>query len=213
MAKVLACPSCGHKHSLDQMMVVNDFSCKECGKTLVVPEAAKEFMANNLAEELEENKEIVVVAHSSLSHESPAIKTPIADIENASIQVVGKSGTLISDTSTDEDPEERKSEEAKSQNIAARGLSSFQHPISSMGKTISWLVAIPAGFIIVVIVPRLLGFGFHASDFVGVITMPGLSRFKIVFTLIFLWSIATVLCIPVVQGLWRRVFRRKSAIA
>lgn len=40
MAKVLACPSCGHKHSLDLLVGLDSFLCKNCDRKLAVPTQA-----------------------------------------------------------------------------------------------------------------------------------------------------------------------------
>lgn len=70
-------------------------------------------------------------------------------------------------------------------------------PASRTVRILSWLLAFPTAFFIVVILPRLFGMGFHASDFVDVITMQGIGRYKIVVVLIFLWSITTVIFVSI----------------
>ncbi len=81
------------------------------------------------------------------------------------------------------------------------------HSIKSVpifGSLIEWIIAIPAGFFIVVIIPRLFGFGFHASDFVDVITTQGLGRYTIVIQLVLFWSIATVVCVSALNIVLRK---------
>ena len=72
--------------------------------------------------------------------------------------------------------------------------------------------ALPFGFFLVVLLPRIFKRGFHASDFVGVITKQGIGRYGIVITLILIWSLATVLSIFLYNSLLRRFFlARKTA--
>ena len=45
MAPVLLCPECGTKHPLDNVADVSAFPCSGCGRTLKVPEQARELSA------------------------------------------------------------------------------------------------------------------------------------------------------------------------
>lgn len=224
MAKVLACPSCGHKHSLEDIDSSDEFDCQECAKTLSVPENAKQYMKNDviakrIEEELVEEPEIskhedqqaiVVVARSSLEGR-PVDQSEPETLSEEGMQVVGKSGSLKESQPISSQP--TSSAKSTLPTKSSERTPSLKHPISLMGKVITWLIAVPAGFIAVVIAPRILGFGFHASDFVGVITTQGFGRFKIVFLLILLWSIATCLALPVLQIIWQRLFRSRRAVS
>lgn len=92
-----------------------------------------------------------------------------------------------------------------------KGIADLQKiHIPILGQSLSWLLAVPAGFFIVVLLPRFFGYGFHASDFVGVITHQGIGRYKIVVALIFLWSATTAICVSLFNSIIRKLFLAKK---
>ena len=217
MAKVLACPSCGYKHPLDQLAGLETFACEQCGKKLavpleatvlvpsrgVVPQSVPDIVSSSnsqtkldLSIDVNESDDVIVVARSSLST-SPTIAQfdPTAQ-EKLKQKISNKNDNLpdspVLPTQSTSSPE--------------RKLPHFHLPFIS--HVLVWLISIPAGFVLVVLVPRFLGFGFHASDFVDVITTQSLGRYEIVITLIVLWSFATVICVSFSNGLIRKILKR-----
>jgi hypothetical protein len=200
VAKVLACPACGNKHPLDLLVGLDSFQCRNCGKKLAVPSEVNkvpEVEASKSVSFDQESKdeELRVVARSSLS--------PLPVVAPANKEQVRDSKPKV--------------EQSKPSIIQSKSKTPTSNAfrLGAFSKILSWLIALPLAFFIVVIFPRLFGRGFHASDFVGVITNPGLGRYSIVVTLIFLWSIVTVALIPVVNFAISRflslsIFKKKS---
>lgn len=232
MAKVLACPACEHKHPLDLLVGLESFVCKNCGRKLAVPPEA-----NSPAQKVQKTREeppeevpikeelpieqvsvkdvassqndVVVLAHASLGLEEQKEKVvePVARA-NASAGA---------NADRSEDRKVAKSNQGQSilgSKKPSRGffaslmdLSTLEIPL--FARIAAWLFALPFGFFIVVLLPRFFKRGFHASDFVGVITNHGIGRYGIVVTLILLWSIATVFGILLFNLVFRRLFLQK----
>jgi hypothetical protein len=241
MAKVLACPNCGHKHPLELLVGLDTFVCQECGRTLAVPLEVSQLQTQQPSQteppepQLEPDPKQEPVAVSIDGSAIAPLEEPIAQSDEP-IRVVARSSLNIEapvatapavvtvqperQTVTNEPANEPVSEPAKkpvSEPAAARGGKSHTKipslPVPFLGQVLSWILALPVGFFIVVLLPRFFGFGFHASDFVDVITTSGLGRYKIVVALIVLWSIATVACVSLFNGAVRRLLRlRKIAV-
>lgn len=261
MAKVLACPSCGHKHPLDLLVGLDSFVCQQCGKKLAVPLEASGLAPNivprpakptpvatstlapaPLTQPVENvsinSREITVVARSSMNVDA-ATTAPVvtAAASTAPVSAATTSNALpgtepvapstipervgVPDASTsvrsnDGSGSESAGARTKIKNTSSNFLDKLSVPglhIPFLGRLLSWAIALPVGFIIVVIIPRIFGYGFHASSFVDVITTSGIGRYKIVVALIFLWSLATVLCVSMCNGVIRKFLRaRKVAV-
>lgn len=224
MAKVLACPACGYKHPLDLLVGLDTFMCKECGKKLAVPGEAAQFTKSKTkvtvppqpkAESSPSkslsptgaspevisprgDEEIMVVARASMVVDSPEAITPVA---HKTLDLSSEDSPLVDSAQSASAPQKSLPVQ-KPQNTTSPVHSIKSVPI--FGSLVEWLVAIPAGFLIVVILPRLFGFGFHASDFVDVITTQGIGRYSIVIELIVFWSIATVACVSLMNVVLRK---------
>lgn len=167
--------------------------------------------------DIDANEDVVVVARSSMPADvevgSDAISKVVAP------QVVAKSS--VTEAPVAEPKGEMESLAPKKNKIGDSKVASYFKDLAGLstihipfvGLIASWLVAIPAGFFIVVIMPRFFGYGFHASDFVGVITNQGISRYKIVVALIFLWSVSTVICVSLFNLLVRKLFLARKLAA
>lgn len=186
MAKVLSCPNCGHKHGLDLLVGLDFFLCKECGKKLAVPQEV-----TNLVESKKEERVLAIVASATLSE--------ISKFDNSKIEIQSAEKTHSVNNSKEDTTNNKESEKQKPKHehmhlphghIAQIGFSVFL-------KTVIWIMSIGAGFLCVVIIPRLFGFGFHAIDFVDVITQNGILKYKVVVYLVTLWSIATALFVGI----------------
>ena len=216
MAKVLACPSCGYKHPLGQLASLETFVCEQCGKKLAVPIEAEVFVPSR-AVVPETVSEIVSSSSSHAKHDQSINVTEFDDVT-----VIARSSLPTIPTISQFDP----AVHANSEQILLNKKDSSDSPVPPTQSTSSlerklphfhlpfishvlvWLISIPAGFVLVVLVPRFLGFGFHASDFVDVITTQSLGRYEIVITLIVLWSFATVICVSFSNGLIRKILKR-----
>ena len=182
MAKVLACPDCGHKHSLDLLGGLDSFVCKQCSRVLAVPAQITQQRELEPDSKDNEDQDVVVLARASLDVEKNQVNQDKDNQENLK----------------EIDPIE--------------GLKVQPIPIPFLGQLLAWVFALPFGFFLVVLLPRIFKRGFHASDFVGVITKQGIGRYGIVITLILIWSLATVLSIFLYNSLLRRFFlARKTA--
>ena len=174
--------------------------------------------------DVEEVGEIQIVARSSIpadvagefeavsSQHSPEIVAKSSSIQNEKID----NSKVIPDSN---DPSSTNTKKkaipalAKSGKVGGwiRSISNLQQiHIPLLGQSLSWLFAVPAGFFLVVLLPRFFGYGFHASDFVGVITHQGIGRYKIVVALVFLWSLSTVICVSLFNSLIRKLFLAKK---
>ena len=228
MAKVLACPACGNKHPLDLLIGLDSFLCTNCGKKLAVPNEAMSVIKETVPpipkvidskpavaleaperDEVFECEDVVVLAHSTITTTAPRNSKKAAPIEKTSGQAPKPENVNESNAQVKEEVQSNELP-AKSTGLpgAIKDLSSI--PIPLIGRVASWLFAIPFGFFMVVLLPRFFKKGFHASDFVGVITEPGIGRYAIVVTLIFLWSLATVVGVYLFNFLLRKFFLSKK---
>lgn len=239
MAKVLACPACEHKHPLDLLVGLESFICKNCGRKLAVPPEAnvstnsldqeiqkdsellvqetpiKEELSlesDYVAERVPDEKEVVVLAHASLGLDQQKLKVIdlAADVKtnittNKNISVDEKASKSIQDQKV---LKLTKSPSGFFSSLA--DLSTIEIPF--FARIVAWLFALPFGFFVVVLLPRFFKRGFHASDFVGVITDQGIGRYGIVITLIVLWSIATVIGILLFNLAFRKLFLQKRTL-
>lgn len=193
MAKVLACPACGNKHPLELLVGLDSFQCRNCGKKLAVPIEVNEMFSPKQTADSEsvlvkssvsaDDQELKVVARSTISQLEP--------VKVASSKE--KDGVLES-----KQPEKSQTQPRTAQTKPKAKVSSSMK-LGAFSKLLSWFIALPLGFFVVVILPRLFGRGFHASDFVEVITNQGIGKYDIVVSLVFFWSIATVAFIPLIN--------------
>jgi len=227
VAKVLACPACEHKHPLDLLVGLDSFVCKNCGRKLAVPnevnEMAQDFQASRIDEEFENEIENEIApstiredAKVDLEHDGGEIvvlaRASLGITEEREKQLPPQA--LTQSSSTEGSKVQKQKESAKAPLKISGPLSEIiklsKIPIPIFGKIAAWLFALPFGFFVVVLLPRFFQRGFHASDFVGVITKQGIGRYGIVVTLIFFWSVATVLGIFAFNLLFRRFFLLKK---
>jgi hypothetical protein len=205
MAKVLSCPDCGHKHQLDLLAGLDYFMCKSCGKKLAVPVAAIEVKKEN-----DDKKVLTVVASSTLNEHNKG------DVKKKS--VVSKL-EKIDDTQKSSSSDVKNESTDGKENLSPR-VEDKQHVhlpnghIAKIGfslitKLIIWGLSIGLGFLLVVIIPRLFGFGFHAIDFVDVITQHGILKYKVVVYLVVLWSLTTAIAVGLFNSIFNK-FKRTS---
>ena len=208
MAKVLSCPDCGHKHRLDLLAGLDFFMCQNCNKKLAVPAEA-----SNL---LEDKKVLAIVATSTLSEK----QTPVAT--NNLVTPINAQ-TVNTNLPMDDEIIEASVEPAHSLEVdAVTAIPEHKHKhlhvphghIAHIGfsvfvRSAIWIFAIGSGFLTVVIIPRLLGVGFHAIDFVDVITQTGIMKYKIVIYLVTLWALATTCFVGVFSYLYTKFKRSK----
>ena len=239
MAKVLACPACGNKHPLDLLVGLDSFLCKECGKKLAVPNEAMVALAKqpkkvkvpdveekfdsaisaskidtpNKTDNRDEIKnqksdEIVIVARASMAAD-------VANVEKltksaSSMEAEAVSPKVVAKSQVEETPQNSTAPNSKKDGQVKQPTKMPQLRVPFLTQLIEWAIAIPAGFFLVVLLPRIFGYGFHASDFVGVITNQGLGRYKIVLTLILLWSVASVACLFLFNAVVNKFFFAKK---
>ncbi|MFN8016406.1 MAG: hypothetical protein U0R17_07375 [Acidimicrobiia bacterium] len=193
MAKVLACPSCGRKHPLELLVGLDSFVCNGCNKTLAVPSEASEI--NKVEQKSSVHEDIQVIAHSTMNQ--------------SQLDEAKPAQSKISDASpVDTETVEQKAPEASKQ--PKNNLNVPKVPVGIFSSVFIWAVSILGGFVFVVIFPRIIGYGFHASDFLGVITNQGISRYKIVMALILLWSFASVVFVYALSFLFKKLFLVKK---
>lgn len=185
--------------------------CKECGKTLAVPNEAMHLTKPKPKPKpkpapQEKIKPIVdpVALPNEGEHDGEVLV-----VARASMPAVLEEDVPHDDPKTSVQPAEQPLAPAAQQKKSdpQPQTKSPSHSIASVpifGRMIEWVIAIPVGFFVVVILPRLFGFGFHASDFVDVITTQGIGRYGVVFKLILFWSIATVICVSIFNILIRK---------
>lgn len=187
-------------------------------------------------ERLDNDDNLVVVARSTigsnLAAKPPSSATKVSETKK-SIETIDpglEHGSKPSDTPPDVDKPiivgvSRESDDDKSQAVSKKApitpsnrntepKTENKHHVSDMalpfmGQMISWAISIPVAFLIVVIIPRLFGYGFHASDFVGVITNQGLGKYTVVISLILLWSMVTVACVFGCNIILKKVFHAR----
>lgn len=201
MAKVLSCPECGHKHRLDLLAGLDFFMCQNCNKKLAVPERAHELAIKKEAEK----PVLAVVASSTLSPSAPISESSSASQDDFEEEVVAtpineKSAPVAEPLPTSKP--EHKHMHVPHGHIAHLGFSLFT-------KLIIWALSIGLGFICVVVIPRVFGLGFHAIDFVDVITQTGIGKYKVVVYLVVLWSISTACFVGALNYLFNRLRRSK----
>ena len=210
MAKVLSCPDCGHKHKLDLLLGLDFFMCQSCGKKLAVPAE----VSNVNQESPKKEKVISVVASSTLSPDAGVTVIPVTPSSN------NFKDDILPEHLPKGEIDSIKPNEIKPNVDPSQGMECGKHlhlphgHIAQMGfsvfvKLIIWGLSIGIGFICIVIVPRLFGLGFHAIDFVDVITQNGILKYKVVVYLIFLWSIATALFVGIFNYLFIKLKRSK----
>lgn len=155
--------------------------------------------------------EIVIVARSSMNIESehitPQVKPDLRQ-EQSTPEPTRVQSAEIPQEKTQEKP--HFTARSKPLHFLTAGSSL---PLNIVGKIVAWIMALPTAFFFVVIAPRLLGKGFHATDFVDVITMQGIGRYKIVVTLILAWSLVTVVFVLIYQEILKRIFHRRVRAA
>lgn len=200
MAKVLSCPDCGHKHRLDLLAGLDFFMCQNCNKKLAVPEQAHELATKVEAPVL------AIVASSTLSPSAPISSAPSSEPEvdeevvatpiKEKDEVIAPAATPVSKAK----PEHRM--HVPHGTIAHLGFSLFT-------KLLIWALSIGLGFICVVIIPRVFGLGFHAIDFVDVITQTGIGKYKVVVYLVVLWSLTTAIFVGALNYLFNKLRRSR----
>ncbi len=228
MAKVLACPSCGHKHRLDLLVGLDTFVCSNCDRKLAVPQEA-----NSVSEvpqhsgNVESVQKIEVVARSTSENVDSELDNSKESTEFQEARVVAKASegdrkfTHISESA--DQPVAQSVAKSTDHGIKPKSQT-FKKPsffekfaegnsglpvLGNIGKIVAWILAVPTAFFIVVIVPRFFGTGFRASYFLNVITQQGLGRFRIVILLIVLWSVVSVACLYVYMNLMQRFLRSR----
>lgn len=209
----MACPSCGHKHSLDLLLGLDSFLCKECGRKLAVPpEAAK--LNQEPANKLIDPGEVVVVARSSINIDSDQIVREVKpNVDSDQPQIVSRSNESVTPDPEDIQKPLLKPKKTFQSPSFWRRLqeSNFGlEPLSPIWRLFAWALAIPTGFLIVVIIPRSFGGGFRASQFLDIITTQGLSRYRILVLLVVLWSSVSVLSLYIYRNLIQKFVRARS---
>lgn|GEM_PF-4817376 len=224
MAKVLACPACDHKHPLDLLVGLDSFVCKNCGRKLAIPNEASALSSKRI-QEPEKPAPKVQIEQKPKPSEEPVKVVPtqsedqIVVLARASLAVEEEPKNDIKPVPKSNEPKaftrKAKTENEPKIQKAPSGLlgsliSLSAIPMPLFGKIAAWLFAIPFGFFIVVLLPRFFKKGFHASDFVDVITRQGIGRYSIVVTLIFFWSMATVIGVFIFNLAFRKLFLLKK---
>ena len=201
MAKVLSCPECGHKHRLDLLAGLDFFMCQNCNKKLAVPEQAHELAVKKEVEK----PVLAVVASSTLSPSAPNSNLSPEVSDEIDEEVVATPINEKSTPSVSPQPiakPEHKHMHVPHGHIAHLGFSLYT-------KLIIWALSIGLGFICVVVIPRIFGLGFHAIDFVDVITQTGIGKYKVVVYLVLLWSITTACFVGALNYLFNKLRRSR----
>ena len=220
MAKVLACPACDHKHPLDLLVGLDSFVCQNCGRKLAVPNEVSAMAKKEHSQDFERASAPPVVEKETLSE---SISNPndgeVVVLARASLGLtqddLGATKPIVKSqgikpSSQKSEPKKVLKSPDKMGGVIGKIAELSAIPMPLLGKIVSWLFALPFGFFLVVLLPRFFKRGFHASDFVGVITQQGIGRYGIVITLILFWSIATVLGVFVFNLLFRKLFLLKK---
>jgi hypothetical protein len=199
VAKVLSCPDCGQKHKLDLLVGLDFFMCNNCGKKLAVP-----LEVSKLVENVKEEKVLAVVASATLSENQHIASEQIAYKLDSNHSKLSKRNNDEVPVSKEEIPDEasvNKSVKPKHEHLYLPHGHFAQIGFSFFIKTIIWVLSIGAGFFTIVILPRLFGYGFHAIDFVDVITQNGILKYRVVVYLVTLWSLATATYVGLINYL------------
>lgn len=178
--------------------------CQNCNKKLGVPQEAHQQVVKVESEQ----PVLAIVASSSLSPSAPAASATSSVIEDE-VEMVAK--PVESDDeilSPEPEIEAAKSNEEHKHMHVPHGH--FAHlGFSLFTKLVIWTLSVGFGFTCVVVLPRVFGLGFHAIDFVDVITQTGIGKYKVVVYLVVLWSLATACFVGVFNYVFNKLRRSR----